>query len=67
MKFFGLRKGNSTNEKLSECLSKACINDVDEHISRQELGDARLESLKRSLPSRPVLRLVKESAFIRQG
>jgi hypothetical protein len=68
MKFFGLREGNSTNEKFSECVSKACTNDVDEHIdSRRELVDARLESLGRSLASRPVLRPFKESAFIRQG
>ena len=48
--------------------NKARINGLDEHIdSPRELVGALLESLEESLPSRPVLRPLEESVFIRQG
>jgi hypothetical protein len=48
--------------------SKSCINGLDEHIdSPRELVGAPLESLEESLASRPVLRPLEESVFMRQG
>jgi hypothetical protein len=48
--------------------SKACINGLDEHIdSPRELVGALLESLEESLASRPVLRPLEESVFVRRG
>jgi len=48
--------------------SKACINGLDEHIdSPRELVGALLESLEESLASRPVLRPLEESVFMRRG
>jgi hypothetical protein len=48
--------------------SKACVNELDDYIdSPREIVGARLESLEDSLASHPVLRLLEESAFIRQA
>jgi non-specific serine/threonine protein kinase len=48
--------------------SKARINGLDEHNdSPRELMDALLENLEESLASRPVLRPLEESVFMRQG
>jgi hypothetical protein len=48
--------------------NKACVNELGDYIdSPREIAGARLESLEDSLASRPVLRLLEESVFIRQA
>ncbi len=48
--------------------SKACINGLNEHIDGlRELVGALLESLEESLASRPILRPLEESVFMRQS